>query len=171
MKIQAVKHSDKEIQVVKKPGFKRSYEFIQGERVIASLNFLKSLGWQAIARIGDREWTFSKKGFWKTSVEIDASQSPYQKRIAEVNWRQRAKVEAVDGKTYHLRMTSFWKSIWSWMDERHTPVIDFRSNIWSRKKRGTVHFHQHLKEEQIWLLLLGWFLMVGFEDESTAAAG
>ena len=166
-----MKPGEQEILVVKKSAFKREYEFLLNDRIIANLDYIKSYGGKAKLKIGSKEWTILKKGFWKQIVEIEPAQSPYEKKRIELDWRHRAKVQGPDGKLYQLRQTNFWKSIWSWQDDRKNSIGDLKSNMLSRKKRGTIRFSQPLKDELLWLFILGWFMLVSYEDASAAAAG
>jgi hypothetical protein len=166
-----MKPVEQEILVVKKSALKREYDFFFNEKLIANLNYIKTYGGKAKARIGDKEWIFLRKGFWKQFVEIQAEQSPYEKKRIEFDWRRRAKIEGPDGNLYQLRQTNCWKSIWSWLDDKNASIGVFKSNMLSRKKRGTIRFSQPLKEDLLWLLVLGWFMLVSEEDNAVAAAG
>lgn len=165
-----MKPGEQEIVVVKKSAFKREYDFLLNDRIIANLNYIKSYGRKAKLRIGNKEWIFLKKGFWKQIIEIEAAQSPYEKKRIELDWRHRGKIEGPDGKLYQLRQTNCWKSIWSWQDDKKNSIGDLKSNMLSRKKRGTIRFSQPLKDELLWLLALGWFMLIGYEDNATVAA-
>ncbi len=165
-----MKPAEQEILVAKKSAFKKEYDFLLNDRVIANLKNIKGFGRKAIVKIGDKEWTFLKKGFWKQVIEIEASQSPYEKKKIELDWRHRGKFEGPDGRMYQLRQTNCWKSIWSWQDDRKNSIVDLKSNMLSRKKRGTIRFSQPLKDELILMFVLGWFMMVGYEETAAVAA-
>ena len=169
-----MKPAEQEILVVKKGTFKREYDFLLNDRVIATLNGVKGYGRKAVVKIGDKEWTFLKKGFWKQFIEIHANQSPYEKKKIELDWRHRGKFVGPDGKLYQLRQTNCWKSIWSWQDENKNSLGDLKSNALSSKKRGTIRFSQPLKDELLCMFVLGWFMLTGYEEAAmvgAAAAG
>jgi hypothetical protein len=165
-----MKPAEQEILVVKKGTFKREYDFLLNDRVIANLNCVKGFGRKAVVKIGNKEWTFVKKGFWKQTIEIQAGQSPYEKKKFELDWRHRGKFEGPDGKLYQLRQTNCWKSIWSWQDENKNSLGDLKSNALSSKKRGTIRFSQPLKDELLCMFVLGWFMLTGYEETAAVVA-
>ena len=165
-----MKPGEQEIQIVKKGAFKKDYDFVLNDRLVANLSCAKSFGRKAVVKIGDKQWTFLKKGFWKQYIEIEANQSPYEKKKIELDWRHRGKFQGPDGKLYQLRQTNCWKSIWSWQDENKNSLGDFKSNAFSRKKRGTIHFSQPLKDELLCMLVLGWFMITGQEETAAVVA-
>lgn len=158
------------IQVIKPQLFKRHYQFMVDNDVIAELIYPRAYGKTAGAIIKNKKWQVRKGGFWKHYIEFIADQSPYTKEKIEFGWNFNLKMTSGDGKTYHLKKTSFWKNVWSWLDESNQPVIEMKSNKLSRKNRGNVTFHQPQKTELTLLMLIGWFMIVSYED-ATAAAG
>lgn len=157
-------HAMVTIQVRKTSLLKRRYEFCLDEQVIAGLYYEKSYSYKATAVAGNREWQISRNGFWKSFLDISSEQSPYTKLHLPYRGNYELTVSNEDGRQYFLKRTGIFKETWTWFDERKEPVIELRSNKLSHKKRGQVLLHQQPKESFYLLMLIGWFLIVRYED-------
>jgi len=165
-----MKSAEQEIVVSRKGTFKRDYDFLLNDRVIANLNCLKGFGRKAVVKIGDKGWTFQKKGFWKQFIEVLPNQSPYEKKTFELNWHHSGKFEGPDRKFYQFRRISWWKGTWSWQDDRKNSLVEFKSCSFSRKRKGIIRFTSPLNDELLCMIVFGWFMLVLYEEAAAAVA-
>jgi hypothetical protein len=124
-----------------------------------------------VATINDKKWNFQRKGFWKKEIDIIADQSPYTKtHIKCSGWTQKLSVRAEDNNTYELKATGFWKRSWGWYDSSGQKIMEIKSNGLSRKRRGAITFLKPVRPELLWLMMVGWFQIIYYEDSSAAVA-
>ncbi len=165
-----MKPLEREIVVSKKGTFKKEFDFLLNDRVIATLNCSKGWGRKAVVKIGDKEWTFQKKGFWKQVIEVQPNQSPYEKKTFELCWRHRGKFEGPDRKFYQFRPVNWWRTIWSWQDDKKNSLVQFKSHGFSLKRKGTIQLTSPLNDELLCMIVLGWFILIGYEEAAAASA-
>ncbi len=144
---------------------KRIYEFSTGNEPIR-LEFPKPFGGVALTGNQANKWTINRSG-WNYKLLIDSDQKLYAGEIKfGCNYRMAV---LLDGKTYQLRCRSMWKNQWEWVDETGKSVMSFRSNMWSRRNRGCVYLYDSVPHQE-YLLTLGWFMMVTYEDDASLMA-
>jgi hypothetical protein len=130
------------IQVTQPNWFKRHFEFLLKEQPMATLDHVK----------------------W------GAEQSPYIKLHIPTKWICKMAVSLDTRHTWHFRGTGFWKRTWSWFDERGNLVIAIKSNMISRKNRGSIVFHQPVNNNLLMLMALGWYTVVAYEQQAAASS-
>lgn len=159
-----------EIIVSKLRGGKRNFSFDLGQRGTATLQYENWFCSKAVGSINDRKWNFRRKGFWKKQLDIVAQQSPYTKTHIDLSWKQRLSVYAGNNHLYHFKPIGFWRKSWGWFDSGGQKLIEMKSSRLSRKRRGIITVFQPAMQESYWLMLVGWFQLMAWEDQAAAAA-
>jgi hypothetical protein len=159
-----------QITISKLRGRKRNFQFDMGTYGTASLLYKNFFCKQAVATINDLKYKFERKGFWKKEVSIEADQSPYTKTHFQCGWGSKFSLRTEDNNTYYFKPIGFWRRTWGWFDATGQKVIEIKSNRLSRKRRGVVAFFQPIRPELLWLMMVGWFQVVYYEDSTAAAA-
>lgn len=158
------------VQVRKPHAFKRRYEFWQNDQLVAVLEYEKRFSCDAVISIGDHKWKIKTAGFWKKSIELTAEQSPYTKTRIAYCWNFRLSFPAENNHTYNFKPIGFWKRSWAWYDENDNPVVEMKTNQFSRKNRGQITLHQPPSNNGYLLMMLGWYQLLAYEQHSAAVA-
>lgn len=160
-----------EIPISKTRGKKRHYSFDLGARGTATLQYESAFCKNAVVMINDLQWNFIRKGFWKKELDIEAQQSPFTKtHIKFSGWGNKFTVRAEDNNKYEFKSEGFWRRRYIWYDSAGQKLMEIRSNVFSRNRRGTATMLQPVSSELIWLMMLGWFQLVLWEEQAAAAA-
>ena len=159
-----------EISISKTRGKKHHYSFFQSEKPVATLQYQSTFCKNAVVIINDLQWNFTRKGFWKKELEVARQQSPYTKTLVKVGWHSKFSVRAEDNNMYHFKSEGFWRRRYVWYDAAGQKLMEIRSNSFSRRRRGTVTMLQPARTELLWLMMLGWFQLVLWEEQAAAAA-
>ena len=153
---------------VQMPNFwKRLYEFKTNAGSLATLAYTKSYGECAIGKTQRNEWKFSKLGFWKTYLVSKSDKNPAQDFKVRCRHTYRMTLTPTPNETFKFEKKGWWKITWSWKLNDKV-FMEFKSNGYSRKNRGTVTIYQDKHPMNEWLLLLGWYLIM--RSEAAAAA-
>ena len=159
------------IQVaVQKPDFwKRRYEFKVNSTSLASLSFEKFYAECAVGKSQRNSWKFSTKGFWKSFLISKSDNNPSQDLSIPCKQGYKLKFSPSPKETFQLEKKGWWKSTWAWK-LNDAVFMEFKSNAYSRKNRGTVimHYDKHPLNE--WLLLMGWYIILKTEARAAAMA-
>jgi hypothetical protein len=158
------------LEVLKSPNAKKRYDLMEGDMLIASLNYPKRFTKSASVEIGNKRWLISRSGFWKHHYEIISEQSPYSKWKLDKNWRGLVSLRMEDNRQFNLRKKGFWKTTWIWVNENEEPVIELQSCGWPQKKRGIITVFSRPDEATIWLCTIGWFMLLCAEEDAAAVA-
>ena len=155
---------------VQKPNFwKRYYEFKLNSSSLATLSYTKSYGECAIGKTQRGEWKFSKKGFWKTFLISKSDNNPKQDFKIRCPYSHKLILTPTPGETFKFQKKGWWKTTWYWtLNDKQ--FMEFKSNAYSRKNRGTVTMYQDKHPMNEWLLLLGWYLIMRSEAAAAAVA-
>lgn len=158
-----------EILITKTRGKKRHYTLNIGTTV-GTLQYESAFCKNAIGFINQDQWKFIRKGFWKRDLEISAQQSPYTKTNIKLGWGSKLSLRGPDNNMYHFKSVGWWGKKWIWSDAAGNPLMEIKSNYFSRNRRGVVTNHQPWSPLLSWLLLVGWFQLVLWEEQAAAAA-
>jgi hypothetical protein len=156
------------ILISKTRGVKRHYTLDMGVHGKATLQYESTFNKNAIGVINQDKWKFTRKGFWKKELEITAEQSPYTKTTVKFGWSSKMTLRAPDNNTYHFKGVGWWRRRWIWFDSANQQLIEIKSNGFSRSRRGLVTLHQPWSPTLSWLLLVGWFQLVIWEEQAAA---
>lgn len=157
-----------EILITKTKGKKRHYSFDLGNKGIITLQYESAFCKNAIGMINDWQWKFIRKGFWKKELEISGQQSPYTKTHIKFGWGHKLSVRAEDNNMYHFKAEGWWRRKWVWYNAAGQKLMEISSNHFSRQRRGKVLLLQPFRNELAWLMMVGWFQLVIWEEQTAA---
>jgi hypothetical protein len=158
-----------QILISKTRGVKRHYTLDMGAHGKATIQYQSAFCKNAIGFINEDKWKFTRKGFWKRELEIEADQSPYTKTNIKFGWGNKMTLRAPDNNQYHFKSTGFWRTRWIWSDAAGKQLMEIKSNGYSRSRRGLVTLNQPWSPTLSWLLMVGWFQLVIWEEQTAAA--
>jgi hypothetical protein len=158
-----------EILVSKTRGKKRHYTIDMGAHGTATIQYESAFCKNAIGYINNDQWKFVRKGFWKKELEIKSEQSPYTKTNIKFGWGNKISLRAPDNNTYNFKAVGWWRRRWIWYDAAGQQLMEIKSNGFSRSRRGIVTLNQPWTPTLSWLLLVGWFQLVIWEEQTAAA--
>jgi len=159
-----------QIQVKKPETFRRHYEFWLNDEQLGTLDYQKWFTSLAIVNIKDNQWKIKTVGFWKQHIEITAEQPPYAKSRIELKWSFKLSFSFDNRQVYHFKSIGFWRRTWAWHDDQGKVVLEMKSNQWSKSNRGKITLHQPLSPNLCFLMMLGWFQVLKYEEHSAATA-
>lgn len=155
---------------VQKPDFwKRNYEFRANSSNLATLSYPKFYGDCAVGKSQRNSWKFSTKGFWKTFLISKSDNNPSQDLTIPCKLSYKLKFSPSPKETFQLEKKGWWKTTWTWKLNDKV-FMEFTSNAYSRKNRGTITMHYDKHPLNEWLLLLGWYIIMRSEMQAAAAA-
>lgn len=159
-----------EIQVRKPKTFKCHFEFWQNNEMVAVLDYSSIFKKDATISIKNNQWKIKTVGFWKRYIELTAEQSPYTKSRIDFKWSFKMSFSFDNRQEYHLKPVGFWRRTWSWYDDQEKMVLEIKSNQWSKSNRGKITLHQPLTADLYFLMVLGWYQLLAYEEHAGAAA-
>jgi hypothetical protein len=157
-----------QIQIQKPHTFKRYFQFCVNNEVVGVLNFDKPFCYKATASFGESQWTFKISGFFKRFLEVTAQQSPYTKSRVKLCWNHKLTFTTDERNSWFLKPVGFWKRSWSWLNDKNEPVIQLKSNSFSKNNRGEVLLQQPVNKESFLLILIAWIQVIVSEDEAAS---
>jgi hypothetical protein len=158
-----------EITVYKPFWFKRQIQFLQNGSPIGDLRFTSMFRMNATANLFGEQWTIMQSGFWKTSLEFKAQQSPYTKAKIQLGFRGQAEYKATNGDTYTFRKVKWWKIASAWFDRSGNPVMEIRSDHTLSKRQAHIRILK-TGEPDITVMMLMAFLIFTIQRTKAAAA-
>lgn len=165
------KYFGQELKWYQPHAMEMNYELRHQDLQVASLRFRSAFGSLATGESGDGCWTFKRIGFWQTRVTVRACNAHENLAIYQNNtWSNGGSLEFPDGRKYHAN-TNFWMTEYSFTAESDLPLVKFR------QIGGIVHASAMVEiqpgavalPELPWLVLLGWYLTVMMNMDSSAA--
>jgi len=151
--------------------FKMEYELRAGDELVATLRFRSSFGTLATAQSADGCWTFKRVGFFQTRVTVRVCESETDLAVFKNNtWKGGGTLILPDGREY-LVTTNFWQTNYGFKTAEGEPLVNFKTRM------GLLHQSTEVEilpagenlPELPWMVLLGWYLAVMMNNDSTAA--
>lgn len=159
------------VQLLKAGWFKRSYQFIAGDKIIGQLDYEKSYGNKAKGSINGQEFSIRRTGFWRHFIEISSASDQYNARIG-INWRNQMKILDSANNPFVFKHTGIWKNKWQWFDRYERSLIEIQSKNLSRKNRGLIEVTDPAMKDPLFWIIVSWFVITCSEsDAAVAAAG
>lgn len=147
-------------------GGKRVYQFLFENEPLLRLEYPRRYGRTAIAQTkSGQQWTLRRTGFFRNKIAVESSVKAYDNIDIHFSWTYQLRLSFGHGEL-RLRRSGFWKNKYEWLDERDNPMMEFHSRTWSRKNRGAVRVVNAAHPHFLFLLSLGWFITVAYEDDS-----
>lgn len=156
--------ADHEMQWVQPKLLKRHYDLLAGADLIAALDFRR--GTLADAASQSESWTFKREGFWHPRVTVRALGSETNRALFGPHWGGGGELRTKDGRTYTLKVASFWHSEWQWQEQDRI-LVNFKRPAGLLKSDCVVDVPPDGRRlpDLALLVTLGWYLMVLYAQD------
>lgn len=163
--------SNQTLRWVQPNTFKMYYELRAKDELAATLHFRSAFGTFATAESEDGCWTFKRVGFFQTHVTIRSCDSGNELAGFHNNtWSGGGTLEFSDGREYPAT-SNFWQTRFEFQTIASDPLVRFKTS-------GLIHLSAQVEilpaasplPELPLMVLLGWYLILMMQNDSTAAA-
>jgi len=150
---------------------KPEYELTSGQTLVATVSFRSIWGTFATARSADGCWTFKRVGFWQTRATIRPCDSEEDIATFRNNtWSGGGTLSLPDGRQYPAN-TNFWQTQYEFKTETGESLIHFRNRgLFGSSANVTILPAAKEVPELPWIVMLGWYLIVMMQEDSSAVA-
>jgi hypothetical protein len=150
---------------------KAHYELTSGDIQIATLRFRSVWGTFATAQSADGCWTFKRVGFWQTRATIRPCDGEEEIATFQNNtWSGGGTLLFPDGRQY-LANTNFWQTQYEFKTPTGESLIHYRNRgVFRSSAEVTILPQAKELEELPWMVMLGWYLIIMMQSDSSAAA-
>jgi hypothetical protein len=158
-------YKDQELQWIHPNKLKDEYELRGGDEAFARFHLNgASSSHQIVAETANGRCIIKRKGFGQTITILDLDS---QSELATIKrgMSGQSTLLTTDGREYRWRCTSFWRDVWTWLNNEDTPLL--------RLIRGSrVQLEPAAQDlpDLALLATLGWYLHKQQEEEATVAA-
>jgi len=153
-----------ELQWIHPNKFNGEYELRGDDEVFARFHLKGACGSQICAETANGNWIIKRKGIGQT-ITILALDSQSEIATIKRGMSGQSTLLTLDGHEYRWRCTSFWRDVWTWLNNEDTPLLHLR-----RGSRVQLEPAAHDLPDLALLTTLGWYLHKQQEDEATIAA-
>jgi hypothetical protein len=150
-------------------GFKKRYELTVDSKQMV-LDFPSRYKLNAVISIGANTYAIKRTGWWKRFINIEANQSPFTKWNVQQSWRGSEEFRTENNRVYRLKKAGVFTNKWHWLNESGEPVIEFKEHPWSFNQRASAFFYTSVDETALWLVAVGWFMIICKQQDAAAAA-
>ncbi|MCX6169483.1 MAG: hypothetical protein NTX65_09090 [Ignavibacteriales bacterium] len=157
----------------------QSFELRIKDDLFGTLIFPKSVGSLAEAETFEGKWTFKRVGFFSTRITVRKSGEEIDIAAFKPNLMATTGIlEFSNGKKYHWHSANFWETKFEFKDGEGETVVTFRSGVdepklkdWFKTQaRVEIAEHKNDLPELSIILLLGWYLIIVLQMDSSAGA-
>lgn len=114
---------------------------------------------------------FERTGFFRQKLHAKAVDLRFPTMSpAPLSWRGEATLSLDNGRTYTWRPANFWQTQWLLVDEWERQLIHIKRNALGYGGRVSIQENDLERDELLFLLYLGWYLVILKLDDSAAAA-
>ncbi len=155
---------------------KRQFELRTENNLFGTLDFETTLGTLATAKNATGHWTFKRVGFLNPRVTIreigaDNDFAIYHPKFWDDGW-----LNCTDGKNFHWKSVNFWETEWGFTNAQEQLLFTLKlgveklkfSDILKTQAVVNVDPQGSILAELPLLLMLGWYLMILHQDDTTA---
>lgn len=153
-----------ELQWVHPSMLSGEYELRGGDELFARLHLKGAFSSQICAETTNGNWIIKRKGIRQT-ITVQALDSQTELATIKRGMSGQGTLLTLDGREYRWRCTSFWRDVWTWLNNEDTPLLHLIRG--SRIQLEPVA--QDLPDLAL-LTTLGWYLHKQQEEEATVAA-
>jgi hypothetical protein len=156
---------DQELQWVHPNKFKGEYELRGSDEVFVRFHLNGAFGSrQIVAETANDKWIIKRKGFGQT-ITILAFDSQAELATIKRSISGKSTLLTLDGREYRWRCASFWRDVWTWINNEDTPLVHL-----IRGSRIQLEPDAHDLPDLALLATIGWYLHKQQEEEATVAA-
>ncbi len=168
----------KEILTWRRPGmFRREYELLVKEQMVACLRHRGFFSWQA--EIFEGGWTgtpvlhVQRTGAFRQKLHVTNLdyRFPHVLKPVPISWRGEVTLDLDNGRSYHFGPTNFWHTRWQLSDEVGQACLTMQRSKWGFGGEITIANLNLPQDELLFLLYVAWYMVImKIEDQAAAAA-
>ena len=113
---------DQELQWIHPNKFNAEYELRSGDEVFARFHLKGACGSQICVETANDNWIIKHKGFGQT-ITILALNSQSELATIKRGMSGQSTLLTLDGRENRWRCTSFWRDVWTWLNNENTPLL------------------------------------------------
>lgn len=110
------------LQWIHPKAFSGDYELRGGDEVFARLHLNGAFGSQISAETANGNWIIKRKGMGQTIIVL-ASDSHIELATIKRGMSGQATLLTLDGHEYRWQCTSFWRDVWTWLNNEGTSLL------------------------------------------------
>ena len=149
-----------ELRWVRPKGQRHIYELRSEDEVFVTVNWRGASNASALVESANGSWTITQHGLARTISMKDTS-SHMDLAAIKRGITGSVTLALPDGRIFRWRCTSFWRSIWSWVDADGRPLLHLKRGTSVQLEAGA----QDLPGLAV-LLTLGWYLFKLQQEEA-----
>jgi hypothetical protein len=153
-----------ELQWVHPNMFSGEYELRGGDELFARLHWKGTFSSQFCVETTNGNWKIVQK---RMSQAITVLSPDTQTELATIkrSMSGQATLLTLDGREYRWHCTSFWRDVWTWLNNEGTPLLHL-----TRGSRVQLEPAAQDLPDLALLTTLGWYLHKRQEEDATVAA-
>ncbi len=157
--------------------FRREYEMMVKEQMVACLRQTGFFSWQA--EIFEGGWSTApvlqvqRTGAFRQKLHVKSLdyRFPHLTKPTPISLRGEVTLELDNGRSYHFGPTNFWQTRWQLKDEVGKEYLDIQRNKWGFGGEITITNSNLPQDELLFLLYVTWYVVIlKMEDQAAAAA-
>jgi hypothetical protein len=153
-----------ELQWIHPKVFSGDYELRGGDEVFARLHLKGAFGSQITAETADGNCIIKRKRMGQTIIVL-ASDSPIELATIKRGMSGEATLITFEDREYRWRCTSFWRDVWSWLNNEGTPLLHLTRGSQVRLEPAATDL-----PDLALLATLGWYLHKQQQEEASVSA-
>jgi hypothetical protein len=157
-------YKSQELQWLHPNKFKGEYELRGGDEVFARCHMKGTFASQIVAETANGNWIIKRKGIGQT-ISIADLDSRTELATIQRSMSGQSTLLILEGREYRWRCTSFWRDVWTWLNNEDTPLLHLM-----RGSRVQLEPAAHDLPDLALLATIGWYLHKQQEEEATVAA-
>jgi hypothetical protein len=153
-----------ELQWIHSNVFSSEYELRAGDELFARFHWKGAFSSQVIAETTNGNWKIKQKGMSQTITVLSLDS---QKELATIkrSMSGEATLLTPDGRGYKWQCTSFWRDVWTWLNNEGTSLLHL-----IRGSRVQLEPAAQDLSDLALLTILSWYLHKRQEEEATVAS-
>jgi hypothetical protein len=170
---------DKNLSWIQPKALNLLYELRTEDELFGTLTFPKTFGSLAKAETADGKWTLKRVGYFNTRITIRKFGQENDIAVFKPNiMATTGIVHFANENSYQWSTSNFWNTKFEFKDKNGTAVVMFNSGIneprlkdWFKTQaRVEILDDKHNIEELATLIMLGWYLIIVLQMDSSAGA-
>ena len=149
-----------ELRWVRPKGQRHLYELRSDDEVLVTVNWKGGASASALFESANGSWTITRHGLAQT-ITIKDTSSQIDLAAIKREITGGVTLSLPNGRVFRWRCTSFWRSIWSWVDADDRSLLHLKRGASVQLEAGA----QDLPELAL-LLTLGWYLYKQQQEEA-----
>lgn len=152
----------RDLRWVRTHALRLEYELRAGDEVAATLRVSGLFRDHAAAESADGCWMFERVGFWRNKVRVRVCRAESDTAIFKFSrWGDGSGVLQLPGGQKLYATANFWRTEYEFKSVAGEPMLRISSvGLLRENARVDLHAGAERLPELVWLVMLGWYLML-----------